>query len=163
MYISPSVSSIGPSSLYMYFSLPYRRCADGFILLAALLTVASLGGSFAYATCGDWLAHPSHSMGAAADALENDPASDDDASAEPRADSNDRSQRTPCNGPECRSTPHHPLPPVPPTPVNASERLLLVGIITLHDASGRSSLVNSESAPHPLRGFPTDIEHPPRA
>jgi hypothetical protein len=47
--------------------------------------------------------------------------------------------------------------------VNTSEKLLLVGVTILCDNGGRLSFFNGESAPHRLRGFPVDIEHPPRA
>ena len=154
----------GPFLSYsMWCSLPIRRCAGGLALFLAWFAAANFGAAVAHATCGDWLAHPGHSMSPAVAEQSESTSKHEGALAERSADPDGRSHRAPCSGPECRGAPHNPLPPAPPTLVNPSDRLLLVGLTILGDEGGRSPFLDSESAPHGMRGFPVAIEHPPRS
>jgi hypothetical protein len=47
--------------------------------------------------------------------------------------------------------------------VNPSDKLLLFSQDILCDPLGRWSIMRGDASAHTLRGFPVDIEHPPRA
>jgi hypothetical protein len=77
--------------------------------------------------------------------------------------SNDEPSPIPCDGPFCRSAPTKPVPTAPPSTVNPSDKLLASSRDVLCDPLGGWSFLRGDASAHTLRGFPVDIEHPPRA
>ncbi|HEY3394152.1 MAG TPA: hypothetical protein VGK58_15675 [Lacipirellulaceae bacterium] len=148
----------------MHCSVRYRSFADALILLLSFVLLQTASEMRAFASCGDWLVHSGQSHNSAQQAMSdaNSDASNanwiDDATA-----SNQDSIPLPCNGPFCRSVPTKPVPTAPPSTVNPSDKLLLTAQDILCDPHSRWSFMHSAVAAHSLRGFPVDIEHPPRA
>jgi hypothetical protein len=128
--------------------------------LAVLFAVAMVAGlaSFAQASCGDWLANPDPSMASHAAT----PAAQQ-ASGKGQTLATKSHLPAPCNGPICGKAPDAPSPAVPATVLDRMDRIS----IALHAAdgdlaSGRFGFSSDWDA-RPLKGFPSRLEHPPRA
>jgi hypothetical protein len=150
--------------MYMHCCVRYRSWADALILLLSCVLLQSVLGMRAFATCGDWLAHPDQSptaverTGSDAHVLV-----DEDGSVDGTLRSSEQPFPLPCHGPYCRNAPTKPVPTAPPTTVNASDKLLLAAQGIVCNPLSRWSYVSSDTSAHAVRGFPVDIEHPPRA
>jgi hypothetical protein len=146
----------------MHRSVRYRSCADALLLLLTCVLLQSAWAMRSVASCGDWLAHAGPSRAQADGASDAQMVRGGGSSAEERLTSNKRIP-LPCDGPFCRSVPTKPVPTAPPSTVNPSDKLLLTAQDILCDPHSCWSFMHSAAAAHSLRGFPVDIEHPPRA
>jgi hypothetical protein len=148
----------------MHCSVRYRWCVDALVLLLSCILLQSVSGMRAFASCGDWLAHPGQLPSADA------PTTGDaqmlagvDHTFDKSLASNERPSPLPCDGPFCRNVPTKKVPTVPTSTVSASDKLLLAAQGIHCEPLSRSSCRSSDISAHALRGFPVDIEHPPRA
>src|SRR5688572_6324694 len=69
----------------------------------------------------------------------------------------------PCNGPYCRSAPFQPVPSAPVNISLHSDRLAFFGHVDLQLTPREQFHHGVESDACPARGFPSRIDHPPRA
>jgi hypothetical protein len=149
---------------HMFGCVRYRTCTNTLFLLLSCVLLQSASAMRAFATCGDWLAHPGTSHSEADRASSNlQLLGDRNDSAGSTLASNERPSPLACHGPFCRNAPTKPVPTVPPTTVNASDKLLLAAQGIICALPYRWSLAGRGNSAHALRGFPVDIEHPPRA
>jgi hypothetical protein len=146
----------------MHRSVRYRSFADALILLVSCALLQSAMAMRARASCGDWLAHagPSTALG--------DRTTDEAQRLANALDgaflaSNDQPLPIPCDGPFCRSVPAKPIPTAPPSTVNPSDKLLLPASDNLCQPPRLWSFTGVNNFACTLRGYPVDIEHPPRA
>jgi hypothetical protein len=148
----------------MGWCVPYCRCPSAILVLLSFVSLHIASGSRAFASCGDWLAHPARVNSAVdKDAGQMQALAHKGPSADVVSGSSQSPRPTSCHGPSCRSGPSMPFPSAPPSTLNPIDKLMFVGHAALHDADGRGSFVDANSVAHPLRGFPAAIEHPPRA
>jgi hypothetical protein len=148
----------------MFRCVRYRACANTLLLLLSCVLLQSVLAIRTFASCGDWLAHPGPSHSAADQTSSHLPLpGNSNESADSTLASNEPSSPLPCHGPFCRNAPTKPIPTVPPTNVNPSDKLLLAAQGIVCNSLSRWTFVGSDASAHELRGFPTDIEHPPRA
>lgn len=141
-----------------------RRCASLFDLSAAACIIAMMGvgAAGARASCGDWLAHPNDSMIASKAG-----ASSPDHSKVALSGKHDGSRRSPlsapCRGPHCRKAP---APLSPSSPLSVDVRLDRLALVP-HGGSSEPTACRFRSGHdadvQSLAGFPSRIEHPPRA
>ncbi len=152
------------SSKPMHRCVRYRSCADALILLLSCVLLQNVLGMRAFATCGDWLAHP-HQAPSSVERNTSDAhmLADEDGSVDGFLASNEQPSPLPCDGPFCRNMPTKPVPTAPPSTVNPSDKLLLAACQFTCELLSRWSFSSSDNSAHALRGFPADIEHPPRA
>ena len=148
----------------MHHRVRFNRCANAALLLLGCALLQSATGLRAFGSCGDWLAHPGQSPSTAertgGDSQMPAPAKD---SVGRSLASGEQPSPLPCDGPSCRNAPPKPIPASPPSTVNASDKLLLASHDIVCDALSRWSFAGNNTSAHALRGFPVDIEHPPRS
>jgi len=126
------------------------------IASAMLAVVALVGhGTVASASCGDWLADPSHSMAVAI------PTSQEPADIPERL-ADRAGGPAPCHGPLCRQAPDQPAPPLPATISVRIDKLGIAAPPAVDDPEARQFGLSPESEAHSARGFPLRVEHPPR-
>jgi hypothetical protein len=145
-------------------SVRYRSFADALVLLASCVLLQSVSEMRARASCGDWLAHSATSDGREQQATSG---TDSDALNLNLADgviaSSQDSSPMPCDGPSCRNAPSSPAPFVPVPQQSTSDKLVLAGQDVVREPLSRWTFAARDSSAHAFRGFPVDIEHPPRA
>jgi hypothetical protein len=147
----------------MHRSVRDRSFADALMLLVSCVLLQSASETRAVASCGDWLAHSVTSdSGAQAMSGTNSDALHAGSVDAVIASSKD-SIPLPCDGPSCRQAPFRPVPIVPPQSTPATDKLLLAGHDVIREPMSRWTIATGDSSAHALRGFPVDIEHPPRA
>lgn len=117
--------------------------------LCALLH-ASVSGSQASASCGDWLAHDDPTLATASS--DQAPASSDRAPSPP-----------PCNGPGCRQAPSTPAPPAPaPDQLVRSKPIGPSQALDQHENGPSPRFARLASRVHALKGFFPLPDPPPR-
>jgi hypothetical protein len=116
------------------------------VLFAVLATSAS-------ASCGDWLADPSHKLADQAGTAANSADTGTLESGLPKG---------PCSGPGCRKAPERSAPPVPTTITLRVDKLVIREFASLVSQAGLPFGPAAESDDQPARGFFPRIEHPPR-
>jgi hypothetical protein len=118
----------------------------------------------AVASCGDWLAHSVTSDTSAQQAMSGTNSdAHHDGSVDDFTAPNQDSIPQPCDGPSCRQAPFRPVPIAPPQSTPATDKLLLAGHDVIREPLSRWTIATGDSSAHAIRGFPVDIEHPPRA
>jgi hypothetical protein len=148
----------------MHGSVRHRSIADALVLLLSYVLLQSASQMRAVASCGDWLAHPVGSHRSAQRSTSVDQRNTDTAaSVGGTIASNKDSIPLPCDGPSCRRAPSRPVPVIPPSNVSATDKLLLAGHDVIREPLSRWTFTTGDSSAHAIRGFPADIEHPPRA
>lgn len=141
----------------------YCRCPSAILILLSFASLEGASRSRAFASCGDWLAHPARVNSAVdKDAGQMQALAHKGPSADVVSGSSQRPRPASCQGPSCRSAPSMPIPSVPPSTLNPIDKLMFVGHAALHDADGRAAFIDGNSVAHAFRGFPAAIEHPPR-
>jgi hypothetical protein len=142
----------------------YCRCPSAILILLSFASLQGASRSRAFASCGDWLAHPAQVTSAVDnDASQMQVPAHEGPSANVASDSSQRPRPTSCQGPSCRSGPSMPIPSAPPSTSNPIDKLMFVGRAALHDADLRGAFIDGNPVAHAFRGFPASIEHPPRA
>jgi hypothetical protein len=148
----------------MFRCVRFRTCANTLLLLLSCVLLQSASAVRAFASCGDWLAHPGTAHSAPdRTSSEAQLLGDAERTAGRNSASSDRPSPLGCNGPLCRSAPAKPVPTTPPTTVDLSDKLLPAAQGDICAAPNRWSFARSDASAQALRGFPADIEHPPRA
>ena len=148
----------------MHRSVRYRLCADALLLLLSCVLLQSAWEVRAFASCGDWLAHPVQSHGIAQPATSDGQMNTDTSTSFDEAIASTKgSIPLPCDGPSCRNAPSKPVPVIPTSNISATDKLLLAGHDVIREPLSRWSFTAGKSSAHAIRGFPVDIEHPPRA
>jgi hypothetical protein len=131
--------------------------------LLSLLTLQVVAVSRADASCGDWLAH----SGTAVNMDVDDHAPGANSGSQPMKMGSGNSRRlpgsAPCSGPFCRHAPQQPDPSVPASVSFQTDKTALTYFAGARLAEHLQFFRQGESDPHPARGFPTRIDHPPRA
>jgi hypothetical protein len=129
-------------------------CSKAVLLLLSFVLLQRASEMRAFASCGDWLAHPtSHS------AVDRTAGETTDSA----LTSSENQHPIRCDGPFCHDAPARPVPTAPLSTVNPSDKLLLVAQGIIFVTPDRWSFAGSDTSAHELRGFPVDIDHPPRA
>jgi hypothetical protein len=124
--------------------------------IVAACAAFSVPAEQAFATCGDWLAHPATESADAAMPIA-DTAS---RAADPQESSSHR--RSPCHGPSCGRGPHAPLAPAPAPSISAGNDLACgIGLGWQSCETTRLDARTLDAA-NPRRGFPFGIDRPPR-
>lgn len=130
-------------------------------VLVAALAIAVFAGaaSFASASCGDWLANPGDNMPAAhaSTSASQLPAGNQQALL------NKSHLPAPCNGPMCGKAPEAPSPAVPASALERVDRISLSIHSLADDASAGRFGLSSDWDAQPVKGFPSRLDHPPRA
>jgi hypothetical protein len=116
----------------------------------------------AFASCGDWLSHSHQPDSAPITERELSNAAEDVGGLH-TATVPDWPKRPRCNGPRCQQAPSHPATPAAP-----EVRLAAPESALLNCAARLQSLAHPDSFPSALdaisaRGYPSRIDHPPRA
>jgi hypothetical protein len=127
------------------------------------MTLQAIAVSRADASCGDWLAHP----GTAVNMDVDDHAAGANSGSQPMKMGSGSSRRlpgsAPCSGPFCRNAPQQPDPTVPASISFQTDKIALSYHAGAQLPERLQFYRQGEPEPHPARGFPSRIDHPPRA
>jgi hypothetical protein len=143
----------------------YRRWIAAFSSLSGVVLALGFASPGANASCGDWLAHPDETtaMRVSNRAVASRHSERDPAAVEKLDAPSKLPLSRPCHGPYCRSAPYDPAPTAPASLHSQIEKLAIFTDSNLGLVARRQVNSGGDSGAHPLRGFPTRIEHPPRA
>jgi hypothetical protein len=126
------------------------RAMAGAVVAAGLISGLA---SSACATCGDWLANPSHSMAGK---------QSEKSAAKPEVAAGHAPLPSPCKGRTCQKAPAAPAP-VAPGGIEQVDKILIAVEASLDDLHFAQFSLAFEADAHPAKGFLPRIEHPPRA
>jgi hypothetical protein len=137
---------------------------DRTVLLVVAVSLLALGGAAgspnAVASCGDWL---SHASGTATRPVSEKSTRRHDAVVRLTDASTPTKLRVPCRGHFCGQAPSRPMTPsTPVTSTAVPEPALLCSSVAVRTYRLPDSMTAALEA-RPTKGFPTRIDHPPRA
>jgi hypothetical protein len=130
------------------------RCALAIfsaLISCLLLTTAA---STSYASCGDWLQHDDKPSAAGVRGS---------TSVVVGNGLGERVPILPCSGPNCTRAPKHPVAPAPVNDSSGSMKSAVQSSLTSLAASTFMTVLLLAGNDQPAKGFPSSIDHPPRA
>jgi hypothetical protein len=142
----------------------HHRLASAVVCgLLSVLVLQCVIVSRAKATCGDWLAHPGGGQMKVGEASVLHGRPMDQGTNKQHSHSARLPLSKPCNGPYCRSAPFQPIPTAPVSLSLPTDRIALFvqSEVRLTPRSGFEP--SGEPDVRAMRGFPSRIDHPPRA
>jgi hypothetical protein len=129
------------------------RCALAIIAASISCLLLTTTASTSYASCGDWLQHDDKSSLADVQG---------DAKAGVGKGFSKHWPVLPCRGPNCTRVPMHPAPSPVSNSFDSAKSALLCFLTSL-SASTYETIIPLAGIDQPARGFPSSIDHPPRA
>jgi hypothetical protein len=141
-----------------------RRLFSFLVLTIFVCGIGLMGvdASSASASCGDWLVHPVNSMDVTP-ADETSPASSSKSHVAERERSVRLPLSKPCRSLHCSKAPAAPAQPLPPTSVMGVDQVAFIANDNSYESISRNFRYGREADFHSSKGFPSRIEHPPRA
>jgi hypothetical protein len=130
------------------------RCALAIFAASISCLLLTTTASTSYASCGDWLRHDDKSSSAGVQG---------NARVVVGNGFGERLPVLPCSGPNCTRVPKHPVTPAPADDSFGSVKSALQSFLTSLAASTNKTIVLLAGNDQPAKGFPSLIDHPPRA